>query len=61
MRLDKISIANIRLIGEDAKEININPAKNVFYEENKQVRDYPLDATECTCSQRSGSSKGIYL
>lgn len=30
MRLDKISIANMRLVGEEAREININPAKNVL-------------------------------
>ena len=30
MRLDKISIANMRLVGEDARELNIDPAKNVL-------------------------------
>ena len=30
MRLDRISITNMRLVGEDTREININPAKNVL-------------------------------
>lgn len=30
MRLDRISITNMRLVGEDNREININPAKNVL-------------------------------
>ena len=30
MRLDRISITNMRLVGEDTREININSAKNVL-------------------------------
>lgn len=30
MRLDRISITNMRLVGEDTREININPSKNVL-------------------------------
>lgn len=30
MRLDKISIANMRLVGEEAREFNIDPDKNVL-------------------------------
>lgn len=30
MRLDKISIANMRLVGEEARELNIDPDKNVL-------------------------------
>ena len=30
MRLDKISITNMRLVGEEARKINIDPAKNVL-------------------------------
>lgn len=30
MRLDRISITNMRLVGDDTREININPSKNVL-------------------------------
>lgn len=61
MRLDKISIANMRLIGEDVREININPAKNVLIllGDNGFGKTTILDAVATAMAPYSAQFPGI--
>lgn len=61
MRLDKISIANMRLVGEEARELNIDPDKNVLIllGDNGFGKTTILDAIATTMAPYSAQFPGI--
>lgn len=61
MRLDKISITNMRLVGEDARELNIDSAKNVLIllGDNGFGKTTILDAIATTMAPYSAQFPGI--
>ena len=61
MRLNKISIANMRLVGEEARELNIDPDKNVLIllGDNGFGKTTILDAIATTMAPYSAQFPGI--
>ena len=61
MRLDKISITNMRLVGEDTRELNIDSAKNVLIllGDNGFGKTTILDAIATTMAPYSAQFPGI--